>query len=1084
MNIKFLRFFIIAVFVWCSIAVGATNQLGDTVVVDGKKIKLVSDNLITNPGFENGFTGWTDATSSAATLSSAKFKIQSSGGVNNSRFLVGLNNEGSTSSGSIGTGWSIESGKSYLFAYQVKSLKASSEAGSVEWLKVSLTNDKTSNAEPLILLNEAQLNANGEWTQNYAFFTNSNPSFNYIVARFRWLSNLYGFDDFMLYEAVEVVSSDVLQAVINEAEALYDSTANGAVALQSAIDIAKTHLENSSSSEVQNAIDDLEAAILSFKYANTSELEPMDLTHFIQNPNFDANTTTGWLGGGTVNYHEVEYYQQTFDFYQTISGLPAGKYVLTVQGFERPKSNDAGVAYKAGSETISAKLYAQSNGYAESVALFKSLYQHTYSGGGSLNGYINNMSAAESFMTSNTNNYKIELANVYVEDGESLTIGVRSDFQQSGYWTLFDNFRLTYLGVMDIEDIATALESRMEEAQQLLSEHIQGVVADSLTNVVEAVRLVLDADSLVEDDIMNAKTVLDSTLELAYLSYDAYKELAEAVETAAVKMTFLEKDDEITRLQEAIDIANAAYQNTSLTVAQVNNAIAALNSVVANVGKKIYESQSLGNLHDPNNNWYLGRSMESKDWIVLWEDGLGDMTSTAEQALEIAERAFNLYTDSLKFIKRGNSKTDDYKMFILIPNTSDWVSNGSGIDNMIGLCTMCPSALLSRNGQTLAHETGHCFQYQVHCDNNDNNGFMYGFGTNGSGGNGYWENCAQWQAYKVFPQWQFGNEWYNGYLSNVHKHPMHEAPRYENFFLQDFWCYKHGMDFIGRLWNESYSPEDPIQAYMRITDVSLSEFNDEIWECAARFATWDVPALKSYGASYISSRTQPGMTNTGNYVWRINESVCPENFGHNIIRLNTPSSAKTVTVYFEGLAGMDGYRSRYVYYGGWRYGFVALLRDGTRVYSDIAQVNMSADGDDGKGELSFNCPDNCSRLYLVVSGAPTNYWRHAWDDDDSNDEQWPYQVTFDNSNLYGHRDTYNAIESLNESELNIYSSKNMLIVDGIVTMYSIRIFNVQGVCLLNTNVGKSMFKYQLEAGIYVISVNTLTGVTTRKIVIP
>ena len=30
-------------------------------------------------------------------------------------------------------------------------------------------------------------------------------------------------------------------------------------------------------------------------------------------------------------------------------------------------------------------------------------------------------------------------------------------------------------------------------------------------------------------------------------------------------------------------------------------------------------------------------------------------------------------------------------------------------------------------------------------------------------------------------------------------------------------------------------------------------------------------------------------------------------------------------------------------------------------------------------------------------GAPTQYWRHLWDDDASNDEQWPYEVTFENT---------------------------------------------------------------------------------------
>jgi len=121
----------------------------------------------------------------------------------------------------------------------------------------------------------------------------------------------------------------------------------------------------------------------------------------------------------------------------------------------------------------------------------------------------------------------------------------------------------------------------------------------------------------------------------------------------------------------------------------------------------------------------------------------------------------------------------------------------------------------------------------------------------------------------VFPSDQFNNEWFNGYLAAAHKHPLHEAPRYNNFFIQDYWTYLHGMDMIGRLWNKSYFPEDPIEAYKRITSVTQSVFNDQMWDCAARFTTWDIPALKTRGAAYIQTRTQLKFKSMGSNVWRI-----------------------------------------------------------------------------------------------------------------------------------------------------------------------------------------------------------------------
>jgi len=61
-------------------------------------------------------------------------------------------------------------------------------------------------------------------------------------------------------------------------------------------------------------------------------------------------------------------------------------------------------------------------------------------------------------------------------------------------------------------------------------------------------------------------------------------------------------------------------------------------------------------------------------------------------------------------------------MIIRLRYSSDWEASGSGVDNTIGLLTLTSWALTSRGGQTIAHEVGHCFQYQVHCDNNNNNG--------------------------------------------------------------------------------------------------------------------------------------------------------------------------------------------------------------------------------------------------------------------------------------------------------------------------------------------------------------------------
>ncbi len=408
-------------------------------------------------------------------------------------------------------------------------------------------------------------------------------------------------------------------------------------------------------------------------------------------------------------------------------------------------------------------------------------------------------------------------------------------------------------------------------------------------------------------------------------------------------------------------------------------------------------------LNNPESQWCYCRSMETENFIVFWEPGFGSNPSTASGSyqvnmtslLDVAEKSYAYMIDSLKFAIRGQSVTDNYKMMIFLLYSTEWAAYGSGQDDRVGTLHVNPAA--ARSNTVLAHEIGHCFQYITGCDTNG--GFRYGFGPNRSGGNGFWEQCAQWMSFKVYPESQFGDGYFRQYLTSNHLHIIHETPRYANYFIQDYWAFKRGKDYVGRLWRESRSPEDPVATYKRISEISQQQFNDEIYEHAARLTTWDLPEIRSLGQRHINSRDQVRMSQNNGF-WRVDPAVCIENYGYNSIKLNAPSEATEVTVRFQGLAGTAGYRALNVDQGGWRFGFVALLENGTRVYSDMGTAEVT-NGTNPEKTLSFMCPDKCVSLWLVVSGAPKSHWRHAWDDDNSNDEHWPYQVQFTNTDLLG-----------------------------------------------------------------------------------
>lgn len=419
-------------------------------------------------------------------------------------------------------------------------------------------------------------------------------------------------------------------------------------------------------------------------------------------------------------------------------------------------------------------------------------------------------------------------------------------------------------------------------------------------------------------------------------------------------------------------------------------------------------------LNNTSSQWCYARSMQSDNVVIFWEPGYGidPLQNTdpfyrvnVKNILDIAENSYKIYLDSLKFAIRGSSVTDRYKLMIFLLYTRDGIANGSGQDDLVGTLHVNPSGA---RALTIAHEIGHCFQYITGCDTDG--GFQYGFGPNASGGNGFWEQMANWMAFRVYPTQIFtGNNYYVEYEPNYFRNILHWYPRYADHFIGAFWAFKHDKTIIARLWRESRRPEDPIETYKRITSITQEQFNDQMYEHGSRLTTWDLPTTRPYGANYINSKPQVRMNLTSDNYWLVDKSVAVENYGYNCIRLNVPTRATQVQVRFKGKAGEPGYRTLNMTKGGWRYGFVALLNDGTRVYSDMGTARVTNGANPAEQTLSFNCPANCSRLWLVVTGAPQEHWRHAWDDNYDNDESWPYQVQFTNTNLLGNATVITAL---------------------------------------------------------------------------
>ena len=126
------------------------------------------------------------------------------------------------------------------------------------------------------------------------------------------------------------------------------------------------------------AITDVNAASVSVKMGKTeaSEANPVDYTSAIVNNNFDPakgnkdeKRIDGWVVTGALNGYKsysCSFNKGTFDLHQDLSGLPKGKYKVTVHTYYRAGSYEEEEAnINAGKDTHLMKLYA--NGQEVSV---------------------------------------------------------------------------------------------------------------------------------------------------------------------------------------------------------------------------------------------------------------------------------------------------------------------------------------------------------------------------------------------------------------------------------------------------------------------------------------------------------------------------------------------------------------------------------------------------------------------------------------------------------------------------------------------------------------------------------------------
>lgn len=388
---------------------------------------------------------------------------------------------------------------------------------------------------------------------------------------------------------------------------------------------------------------------------------------------------------------------------------------------------------------------------------------------------------------------------------------------------------------------------------------------------------------------------------------------------------------------------------------------------------------------------------ESENLVLFWAKDFGkDPTLYADKSkrfypdeiLKEGERFYNYYVDVLKFADRKKSFSSHYKMIIWMYNDDEQTAYGWGNEG-VGMMWFRPCRIQSYPYCALAHEMGHSFQFMVGED-----------GARSFQGTPLVEYTSQWMLWQVYSDWTTIEKFHlDAYMKQTHLSLMNEENQYHAPQFMEYWSNKHGPDIISRIWKEAEGKEDAVLAYQRLTGLNQEAFNNEIYDAATRFVTWNIPRIKKVCSSYANEH-ECKLDTVPDGWFQIAQTRCPQNYGYNAIRLNVPEAGKVVSLNFKGIAGNKDFRAVNIDKAGWKYGFVAVGTDCECTYGDIHT------GKNGVNEtVYFKIPKETQFLWLVVTGAPTEHWDYMknWKilkEEKGKEAQWPYQISLKGTSLH------------------------------------------------------------------------------------
>lgn len=388
-----------------------------------------------------------------------------------------------------------------------------------------------------------------------------------------------------------------------------------------------------------------------------SASNPVVATFFMKDPGFDVKSVNAgsWttsnvdLGGGGNAGHSAESWNKAnFNIYQTVTGLPNGKYRVECYGYYRwnngtDNDNKAAVAgHTSGDEVLNAKLYAGTKevalmsvaGDAEAMAFCQTM-------GWADNTPNSQWQAAACFAKGY---YKNTLEDVVVTDG-TLTIGVKKDTQAGTDWAVFDEFKLFYMGE-DLSIYVQAYHDARDAANAVdQSAPMLGTALTALQTAISTYGSGVDEES--KDALLTATSALNSATTNANTSIAAYAGVSAAVSAAnAIKTNHnFASTEAIATFTSAISHISDNYDARTLANEEASNAAVTLGTAIsgwhgnANGAASKYLNNGFG-LNDFDaalyvNTWSIeGETDGSNFKVPFYEYWTGDANSLPEKTWE------------------------------------------------------------------------------------------------------------------------------------------------------------------------------------------------------------------------------------------------------------------------------------------------------------------------------------------------------------------------------------------------------------------------------------------------------------------